>query len=171
MKIEKWSIGTVPYKSVIKNFENIIVRNLWRSIFIIKCTVYSLQSFILLKMRLWLISFPWNFTFVYHYILWILNFRKIYLFYWHARYIWLFSGRVEQILNLPSSHLEMLHYLWAQFWWSVYLYLKLLNYSLSFVLIVDLSYFHTFILSQLGAGDGARISYPVVLDLIWMILQ
>ena len=100
MKIEKWSIGTVPYKSVIKNFENIIVRNLWRSIFIIKCTVYSLQSFILLKMRLWLISFPWNFTFVYHYILRILNFRKIYLFYWHARDIWLFSGTVEQILNL-----------------------------------------------------------------------
>lgn len=101
MKIEKWSIGTVAHKSVLKNFENIIGKNLWRSIFIIKCTVYSLQSFILLKMRLWLISFPWNFTFVYHYILWILNFRKIYLFYWHARYIWLFSGRVEQILNLP----------------------------------------------------------------------
>lgn len=139
MKIEKWSIGTVPYKSVIKNFENIIVRNLWWSIFIIKCTVYSLQSFILLKMRLWLISFPWNFTFVYHYILWILNFRKIYLFYWHARHIWLFSGRVEQILNLPR--LTFRNAALTQFWWSVYLYIKLLNYSLSFVLIVDLLYF------------------------------
>ena len=139
MKIEKWSIGTAPYKSVLKNFENIIGKNLWRSIVIIKCTVYSLQSFILLKMRLWLISFPWNFTFVYHYILWILNFRKIYLFYWHARHIWLFSGRVEQILNLPR--LTFRNAALTQFWWSVYLYIKLLNYSLSFVLIVDLLYF------------------------------
>ena len=49
-----------------------------------------------------------------------------------------------------GSHLEMLHYLRAQFWWSVYLYLKLLNYSLSFGLIVDLSYFHTFA----GGGGG-----------------